>query len=173
MSRRADALVAIDLQTVFADPASPWGSPMFAAARPRVLERIAAYGDDVVLTRFVAPAVPTGAWVEYYRQWPFALVGGDDPLYALIPELAGRAGVDEPTFGKWTPALRAALDGAGSVEVVGVSTDCCVISTVLPMADAGVRVVVDAAGCAGSTPAEHGRALALMGLYAPLVEVVA
>jgi len=159
-----DALVVIDVQHVFADPGSPWGSPMYAAARPEILTRVAAYGDRAVLTRFVAPTQPTGAWRAYYDQWPFALVAPDDPLYALVPELAGQPTLDLGTFGKWGPQLAVAL--------VGLATDCCVISTVLAMADAGLAVTVPAAACGGSTPENHERALALMELYAPLVTVV-
>ena len=53
--------------------------------------------------------------------------------------------------------------------MAGVATDCCVISTVLAAADAGVpvRVVTDA--CAGSGDDDHERALRVMSLYAPLV----
>jgi nicotinamidase-related amidase len=61
--------------------------------------------------------------------------------------------------------------GDGPLTVVGVATDCCVISTVLPAADAGVpvRVVTDA--CAGSTDDDHDRALRIMSLYASLVRL--
>ncbi len=180
-STRCDALVVVDLQYVFADAASPWGSPMHAGALPHVLELMASYGGRTVLTRYVAPARPTGAWVPYFADWPWALVPPDDPLYALVPEVAEvvgeRATVDLTTFGKWGPDLTRALTQAGvaepvgSVEVVGLATDCCVLSTVLAMADAGVAVTVTAAGCGGSTLENHERALALMELYAPLVTV--
>ena len=52
-----------------------------------------------------------------------------------------------------------------------MTTDCCVLCTVLAAADAGrkVRVVTDA--CAGSTDDDHRRALAILALYAPLVEL--
>jgi nicotinamidase-related amidase len=53
-----------------------------------------------------------------------------------------------------------------------VATDCCVISTVLPAADAGVPVRVVTDGCAGSSDDDHDRALRVMSLYAPLVELV-
>ena len=173
MTDTCDVLVCIDLQHVFADPESDWGSPMFADARPNIASRAKAYGPDrTVFTRFVAPERPTGAWVAYYEQWPFALVPADSELYALMPEYAGRPTVDEPTFGKWFPALRAAIGDAESVELVGVATDCCVISTALPMADAGVRVVVRSDACAGSTPENHAKALDVMRLYAPLITVV-
>ena len=54
----------------------------------------------------------------------------------------------------------------------GVSTDCCVLSTALAAADAGVEVQVVAEACAGLTDDSHREALDIMQLYAPLIEVV-
>jgi nicotinamidase-related amidase len=126
------------------------------------------FAGRVVHTRFVAPAEPTGAWVPYYEQFPFALTSPDAPLYALVDDPGDDPVLDATTFGKWGPEL-AALVGAGPLVLAGVSTDCCVLSTALPAADAGVpvRVVTDA--CAGATDADHDRALAAMALYAPLI----
>ena len=118
----------------------------------------------------MAPAEPAGAWQEYYEQWPFARQPPDAPLYALVDRFAGRPTLDRPTFGKWDAEL-AGLAGAELV-VAGVSTDCCVISTVLAAADAGVKVRVVTDACAGATDQSHQQALAIMGLYAPLVHVV-
>ncbi|AKU15171.1 cysteine hydrolase family protein [Luteipulveratus mongoliensis] len=167
----ADVLVVIDAQQVFADPESPWGSPMFAEAWPHIEKRVRSYGARVVVTRFVAPAMPEGAWVPYYKEWPFALEPSDSQLYQLVPGLEGRQAVDETTFGKWGAKLRAAIADARSVELVGVATDCCVISTALPMADAGIAVTVPAEACAGSTPDNHAKALDVMALYGPLITV--
>jgi nicotinamidase-related amidase len=161
-------LVVVDLQHVFADEDSPWTAPRFAEVRPRIEELAAAFGERVVWTRFVAPDRPQGAWKEYYAQFPFALQPPDARLYQLVIDPGGRPVIDATTFGKWGPDLAAAV-GEGPLTVVGVATDCCVISTVLPAADAGVpvRVVTDA--CAGSGDDDHERALRLMSLYAPLV----
>ena len=163
-------LVVVDLQHVFGDPDSPWAAPRFEEIRPRVRELVDAFGDRVVWTRFVAPSEPVGAWVEYYRQFPFALQPPDAHLYQLVDAPAGRPVVDATTFGKWGPDLVEVV-GEGPLTVAGVATDCCVISTVLPAADAGVpvRVVTDA--CAGSGDEDHERALRVMSLYAPLVEL--
>lgn len=167
-------LVVVDPQVVFADPgASPWGSPMFAGALPRMRELADEFGPErTVVTRFVADPSLGGSWGPYYAEWPFALVPDADPLYAVVPELAGVAGhvVTAGTFGKW-PVLRDLVGSDAHVTVAGVATDCCVVSTVLPMADAGVTVVVDAAACAGSTPENHAQALAAMALFAPQVTV--
>ena len=164
-------LVVIDLQHVFGDEDSPWGAPRFADIRPRIQELVRAFGERVVWTRFVAPARPTGAWREYYEQFPFALQSTDAPLYALVDDPGGAPVVDATTFGKWGPEL-AAIVGEGPLTVVGVATDCCVISTVLPAADAWIPVRVVSDACAGSSDDDHQSALRVMSLYAPLVRVV-
>ena len=56
--------------------------------------------------------------------------------------------------------------------LAGVSTDCCVLSTALAAADAGVGVQVVADACAGVNDHTHRQALDIMRLYSPLVEVV-
>lgn len=166
-------LVAIDMQNVFGDAASPWFTPGYAGAEAGVRRLLPAFGERVVHTRFVAPEAPTGAWVPYYRDWPFALVPPTDPLYELAGGLAADAHpvVTATTFGKWGPELAAALDGSLEVVLTGVSTDCCVLSTALAAADAGVHVRVAADACAGLSESDHRRALDAMALYAPLIEI--
>ena len=163
-------LVVVDLQHVFADADSPWAAPRFGEIRPRVEELVAAFGERVVWTRFVAPSEPVGAWKEYYEQVPFALQPPDAHLYQLVEDPGGAPVVDATTFGKWGPEL-AAVVGDGPLTVAGVATDCCVLSTALPAADAGVPVHVVTDACAGATDADHERALRVMSLYAPLVQI--
>ena len=166
-------LVVIDMQRVFGDPGSPWLAPRFAEIVDPVRRLAEAFGPRVVFTRFVAPAVPEGAWRQYYDQWPFALQPPDAPIYELASPFAAMAGptVDATTFSKWGPELTARA-GGGPLVLAGVSTDCCVRSTALAAADAGatVRVVSDA--CAGIDDESHAQALHIMSLYGPLVEVV-
>ena len=165
-------LVVIDPQVVFADPAtSPWGSPMWADSVPVIADLAAAYGPDrTIVTRFVADPTLGGSWGPYYEAWPFALVPDADPLYAVVPELAsaGERVVTAGTFGKW-PALRELVGDDAHLTLAGVSTDCCVLSTALPAADAGATVRVVGSACAGSSPDNHARALAAMELYAPQI----
>jgi nicotinamidase-related amidase len=163
-------LVVVDLQHVFGDLDSPWGAPRFEEVRPRINRLVEAFGDRVVWTRFVAPAEPGGAWKEYYEQFAFALQPADAPLYQLVEDPGASPVVEATTFGKWVPELIEVV-GEGPVTVVGVATDCCVISTVLPAADAGVPVRVVSDACAGSSDEDHNRAVRIMGLYAPLVEI--
>ncbi len=171
----ADApwLVAIDMQEIFADPASQWATPEYDRAAAGIGRLLPAFGDRAIFTRFVAPAEPKGAWVPYYALWPFALVPPDDPLYDLTEQFRDRAPHVETreTFGKWDDEFAAAMGGSTAMVIAGVSTDCCVISTALAAADAGVHVRVVADACAGLSPADHQRALDAMALYAPLIEI--
>jgi nicotinamidase-related amidase len=172
---RADAwLVVVDMQNVFAH-GSPWASPDYATASAGIRRLMPVFRERVVFTRYVAPAEPRGAWAAYFEQWPFARVAPGDELYAFTPEIAefaaGRSVVTRETFGKWGPELAAAIGGAGEIVLAGVSTDCCVLSTALPAADAGVHVLVPTDACAGASAADHRRALDAMSLYAPLIEL--
>lgn len=166
----AGHLAVIDMQRVFADPSSPWATPGFAAIVPTVAALVEAFEPAVTRTRFVAPAEPAGAWRAYYEQWPFALQPPDADLWDVVPPLAGLA-IDATTFGKWGPALAERV-GAGPLVLAGVSTDCCVLSTALAAADAGVEVLVVADACAGVDETAHRRALDAMALYEPLIRVV-
>lgn len=173
LPRERPWLVVVDMQEVFADPDSPWGTPGFAEILPRVRALIDAAGDRAVLTRFVAPQTPEEAWRDYYRRWPFALQPPTAPAYRIVDALASgdRPVVSLPTFGKWGPELDRVVRGARDLVLAGVSTDCCVLSTALAAADAGAHVRVAADACRGATSEDHDRALDAMRLYAPLIEV--
>ncbi|GGB25363.1 nicotinamidase [Flexivirga endophytica] len=181
MTAQADSpvdnwLVVIDAQLIFADPqTSQWGSPMWADTVPRIRTAVEWYGDRVVFTRFVADPDPRGSWVDYYRQWPFAQVPDSDPLYAVVPELAEFTEqvpvITAPTFGKW-PAIAETVGLTPRLTLAGVSTDCCVLSTALAAADAGATIRIASDLCAGSTSANHDRALAAIELYGPQITVV-
>jgi nicotinamidase-related amidase len=166
-------LAVIDMQRVFAEPDSPWLAPRFAGIVGPVKSLVEAFRPRVTFTRFVAPAVPEGAWRAYYAQWPFALQPPGARIYELVDELAGEAGptLDATTFSKWGPELAARAD-QGPLVLAGVSTDCCVLSTALAAADAGAAVRVVADACAGVDDESHAKALDVMSLYGPLVEVV-
>ncbi|SDP47673.1 Nicotinamidase-related amidase [Pedococcus dokdonensis] len=163
-------LVAVDFQRVFGDPSSAWCAPRYAAAAANTVRLAGSFGDRALFTRFVAPAEPTGAWVPYYEEFPWALEPPDSRLYELTDEVAPLATrtVAAPTFGKWD-VLRDVVGDQPSLVVAGVATDCCVISTVLAAADAGASITVVTDACAGSTDDNHQKALDVMALYAPLV----
>jgi nicotinamidase-related amidase len=167
-------LAVIDMQRVFGDPGSDWFAPRFAEVVGPVRRLADAFRPRVTFTRFIAPEVPQGAWRQYYQQWPFALQPPGARIYELVDELAAGAGptLDATTFSKWGAELSRRTADGGQLILAGVSTDCCVLSTALAAADAGVPVRVVADACAGVTDESHRQALDILRLYAPLVEVV-
>jgi nicotinamidase-related amidase len=167
-------LAVIDMQRVFAEPDSPWATPRFDQAAAGVRQLLSAFAEHVTFTRFLAPEKPEGAWRAYYDQWPFALQPPEAQLWRLTDEFAVRARnlVDAPTFGKWTPELAERVAPTGRLVLAGVSTDCCVLSTALAAADAGVEVLVVSDACAGVDDDSHAKALHVMDLYQPLIRVV-
>lgn len=165
-------LVVIDPQRIFADPTSQWGSPMFPAIVDPLRRLASAAGDRTIVTRWVPARDPRGSWEAYLKAWPFADVPEDDPLLELVPELADLVTgpvVSVPTFGKWGPELESRTGATPHLVLVGVSTDCCVISTALAAADAGATVTVVTDACAGSTPENHRAAMDVMALYPPQI----
>lgn len=167
-------LLVIDPQVIFADPSSEWCAPRFAEITEPVARLAEAFGDRVILTRWVPPPDKTGSWVPYFAHFPFADEPPDHSLFDLVPaatHLGARHTVSEPTFGKWGDQLRALTGPTPHLVLTGVATDCCVISTALPAIDAGATVTVVSDACAGSDDTNHRRALDVMALYVPQLAV--
>jgi nicotinamidase-related amidase len=167
-------LAVIDMQHIFRSPDSAWAAPGFDDVVGPVNRLVEAAGERVTFTRFVAPAGPAGAWIPYYELWPFALQSADAPIYQLVDGLqhGGRPTLDATTFGKWSPALAGSVGEGGHLVLAGVSTDCCVMSTAVAAADAGVFVQVVSDACAGLNATTHQQALNTLSLYGPLIEIV-
>ncbi len=168
------ALVVIDMQRLFGDPSSPWATPGYASIVKQIDELVTAFGEDrTTFTRFLIPDRWDGSWVPYYRQWEAVTAPEAEPLMELTEPWSSRhpATLDRTTFSKWGDRLREAAGASRTLVLCGVATDCCVIATALPAADAGmfVRVVSDA--CAGATDEAHEGALTVMRGFAPQIEV--
>ena len=167
-------LVVIDPQNIFASPDSDWASPFFDDAVANIKRLAAAFGDRVLITRWLPTADRDTSWGEYFADWPFADRPPSDPLFDLVPagrDLSARPTLDRPTFGKWGPDMEAIVGRGARVVLTGVSTDCCVLSTALTAADAGAYAIIAADACAGSTAENHAAALHVMGLYPPQLTV--
>jgi nicotinamidase-related amidase len=166
-----DWLFLIDFQPVFADPASPWFAPGTREIYPRLMPLVERFGDRVLFSRFVPPdGAPQGSWTPYYRDWPFALAA-DPAIWGLDSPWRGRREVSATTFHKWTSEAREVLQGAGEIWVGGVSTDCCVLNTVMAAMDDGAKIRLLADACAAGTPEIHQMAVDLMALRAPQIGV--
>jgi nicotinamidase-related amidase len=166
-------LVVVDMQRVFAEADSPWAVPGCPELIPKIERLLDVFGDRAVFTRFVPFDQPQGAWADYYALHPFFLGPDARGLRHLVEPFASRGvtTLDTPTFSKHGSQLEALAGPEGTLVLAGVATDCCVISTALAAADAGMRVRVVADACAGMTVDKHRAAVAVMAGYAGHIEL--
>ena len=166
-------LVVVDMQRVFRDSDSPWATPGFDELSEPIGRLVEAFGERVVFTRFMVPERFEGSWVPYYTRWEEVTkperrswLELAEPYASMHPRT-----IDKPTFSKWGPELEEMAGPSNTLVMCGVATDCCVIATALPAADAGmfVRVVADA--CRGADVAAHERAIGLAAGFMEQIEV--
>lgn len=166
------ALVVIDMQQIFRDPASQWVTGGYDAAAERIRLLVDAAEGPVIWTRFVRDPSEPGAWRAYYERWDECRDGADSPVWDLtMPVRDEHAVVSLPTFSKWGGELAELTAEHPELVVCGVATDCCVLSTVLGAVDAGKAITVVTDACAGATDEAHDQALALMGMLSPMVRL--
>lgn len=162
-----DILIVVDMQNDFIDGAL--GTAEAVAIVPKVAEKVTGFKGTVIFTR--------DTHGESYMQTqegrnlpvPHCIKGshGWEVCPALEPLRTGLT-IDKPTFGSAELGrLILELDAkepVGSITLVGLCTDICVISNAM-IAKAflpEVPVTVDAACCAGVTPESHRNALNAM-----------
>jgi nicotinamidase-related amidase len=176
-------LLVIDMQNIFADPESDWKTAEIEQIYDPIQRLAKHFAPQVVFTRFISAQKPTGAWCEYYSDWPKALVPPSDPTWEIVPELKevsltvnGLNGdattIDKTTFGKDGPELQTLLAPDDEVYLCGVSSDCCVLSTALALIDRGIKTYVVEDACRGLDEASHNAAMLVMSDYAPICQIV-
>ena len=164
-----NVLVAIDLQNDFINGAL--GTAEAAAMLPRAEQRIRDFEGLVLFTR--------DTHTEDYRNTregkalpvPHCIEGSDG--WQIRPELEALRrieAVDKPGFGSVQLAERLRemneSEPIGSVTLIGLCTDICVISNAMLIKAylPELPVKVDAACCAGVTPESHEIALGAMAM---------
>ena len=164
-------LVVVDMQKDFVDGAL--GTPEAGTIVPRVVERIRAFEGPILVTydthgeTYLDTAegkkLPVPHCIHGTAGWAL------DARVAAALEGKPFTALEKPTFGSVElPAAvqQAAGDDDFDVTLIGLCTDICVVSNALLLkAHFPERMVaVDAACCAGVTPATHTAALTTMGM---------
>ena len=162
-----DVLIVVDMQNDFIDGAL--GTAEAVSIVPKVVEKVKSFPGTVIFTR--------DTHAENYlstqegRKLPVAHCVKGTPGWQIRAELEALRktdAVDKPGFGSTALThMLASMDraeGLSSVTLVGLCTDICVISNAMLIKAAlpEVPVIVDAACCAGVTPASHKNALEAM-----------
>ena len=162
-----ELLIVIDMQNDFIDGAL--GTAEAVEIVPRVVEKVKHFPGKVLFTRDTHPADYLDTQEGRRLPVPHCIRG--TPGWEIRPELMALCTgepVDKPGFGsvRLGELLRRmhALEPIGSITLVGLCTDICVISNALLIKAflPEVPITVDAACCAGVTPESHRNALAAM-----------
>lgn len=148
---RKTAILVIDVQNAYL-PGQKWACASIAEAIPNIKKLCSERKDALMLfTRHVPSRDPQGTWMEYNRlnvdvnadSWLNELT---DDMKELVAE-SGAPVIDKSLYSAWkAKEVRAMLEGVDAVVVAGVVAECCVLSTVFDLIDAGKYVfyLVDA-----------------------------
>lgn len=162
-----DVLVVVDMQNDFIDGAL--GTAEALAIVPKVRARIESFSGRVIFTRDTHHAGYMDTQEGRKLPVPHCIEGSQG--WQIRPELEAlrtEEAMDKPGFGsvKLAEMLRDmdASEGIGSVTLIGLCTDICVISNAMLIKAflPEIPVKVDAACCAGVSPESHENALAAM-----------
>ena len=162
-----DILIVVDMQNDFIDGAL--GTAEAVAIVPKVEEKIRNFPGKVLFTR----DTHSENYMESQegKNLPVVHCIRGTPGWEIREELAALCAtepIDKPTFGstRLGEVLLGlnTLEPIGSVTLVGLCTDICVISNALLVKAylPEVPIRVDAACCAGVTPESHRTALEAM-----------
>lgn len=162
-----NVLIVIDMQNDFIDGAL--GTPEAQKILPRVVERVQGFDGRIIFTRDThgedylhtqeGRRLPVPHCIRGTHGWQ---------IHEQLRPYCTEPPVDKGTFG--SAALGEMLlrwdreERIGSVELVGLCTDICVISNamILKAFLPETEIRVDSSCCAGVTPESHARALAAM-----------
>ena len=160
-------LLVIDMQNDFIDGAL--GTPEAVAIVGKVAEKIKSFPGRVIFTRDTHEENYMETQEGKKLPVPHCIRGSQGwQIREELEKLRTGPAVDKPTFG--SQALGELLlkldkeEKIGSITLVGLCTDICVISNAL-LAKAflpEVPITVDASCCAGVTPESHKTALSAM-----------
>ena len=164
------ALVVVDVQNDFVTGAL--GTAEARAMLPGLVEKLRGFEGAVYFTLDTHDA--GYMQTQEGRKLPVPHCVKGTPGWQLAPEVEavrqslGAKAVEKPTFGSeaLVEELKALYESGGleSVELVGLCTDICVVSNALLFKAAmpELPISVDAACCAGVSPASHEAALTVM-----------
>ena len=162
-----DILIVVDMQNDFIDGAL--GTKEAVAIVPKVREKIQQFNGTVLFTRDTHG--PNYLQTQEGRNLPVEHCIKDTDGWQIRLELDAlrkTEPIDKVTFGSAELGFRLAEMNAeepiGSITLIGLCTDICVISNAMIVKAflPEVPVRVDASCCAGVTPESHENALAAM-----------
>lgn len=139
---RNPLILAIDMQNVYAKN-QKWECKNYDRAIEKTICLVGTSCENVIFTRYIASMNPFGVWKEYNCE--NADVNSDEWLNELDYNL--REGFkhikcyDKSVYSAYSiKEVREAVEQSSCVVVAGVVAECCVLSTVMDLIDAGKYV---------------------------------
>lgn len=149
-----DLLLIIDMQNIYTK-GQEWGCLDTEGAAERLLKIIDSNKcEQVIFTRFIADENPSGVWKDYNVK--YAHINSNDWGNEMLP-IFSDALKQYPLYTKGVysslviPEVLDAAKEADRVIIGGVVAECCVLSTVLSLMDAGIYTVYLTDGVSGFT----------------------
>lgn len=162
-----DILIVVDMQNDFIDGAL--GTDEAVAIVPKVADKIRNFSGRIIFTRDTHGEDYMDTQEGKNLPVPHCIKGTEGwQISPMLQELCKEDPIDKVTFGSESLAsiLKKANEenSIGSITLIGLCTDICVISNALLIKAflPEVPMVVDASCCAGVTPESHRNALAAM-----------
>ena len=163
-------LLVIDMQNVYSK-GEAWECQNYGVALENIL-KILKSNDyyDIIFTRYLAAKNPTGVWSNYNKQ--YADINADRLLneidYRLL-SLQDRCIYNKSVYSAYSiDKVREEAACTGKVVVTGVVAECCVLSTVMDLIDAGVYVIYLKDAIAGINNETEAATLKILEGLAPL-----
>lgn len=149
-----DLLLIVDMQNIYTK-GQEWACLDTEGAADRLLKIIDSNKcEEVIFTRFIADANPTGIWKDYNVK--YAHINNNEWGNQMLDKF-NHVLTKYPLYTKGVysslaiPEVLEAARKADRVIIGGVVAECCVLSTVLALIDAGIYTVYLTDGVSGFT----------------------
>ena len=162
--KQKDLLLVIDMQNVYR-PGEKWACRNVEHVAVRILDAIQSGAfHQVVFTRFIASSHPEGVWLDYNVINAEVI---NDPSANCMMDQFHDVLKAYPLFTKFVysamsiPEVQAYVREADRVVVTGVTAECCVLSTVFSLVDAG-KFIIWLNDCVAGTDSTREEAVQLV-----------
>ena len=173
-------LVVVDMQKIFAR--SDFGWHIYNINElwykiDNVAKRFLDLGHKVVYTKFEPIFYDIdryqGPWQKYYKKFPFAIDPDHTHLYDLIDVPDSRSIITAPThtFGK-IDSIKEYLGPDDDIYIAGVSTGCCILSTITSLIDQMHTVHLLEDCLAAGSEASHTNSMEVLKNFRPIISVI-
>ncbi|MGN0437776.1 MAG: cysteine hydrolase family protein [Lachnospiraceae bacterium] len=136
-------LLVVDMQNVYSQ-GQKWECKNFHHVLEKIILLLKSYKEKVIFTRYIASNHPKGIWADYNIENED--VNSDEWLNKIVEDLKEfqekNETYDKSVYSSYSvEQIKEIAEDYSCVIVTGVVAECCVLSTVMSLIDAGVYVI--------------------------------